>query len=95
MRFSHSVFGEFNINHKDWLTNPGGTDRPGELKQTILRKLTFLLRSQTVTFTVLVFWIYFFVPSDASIYSTMAWCALGYQTHLKNTAPSFLLSPSP
>ena len=25
------VFGDFNINHKDWLTYPVGTDRPGEL----------------------------------------------------------------
>ena len=26
-----SVFGEFNVHHKDWLTYSGGTDRPGEL----------------------------------------------------------------
>ena len=33
-----SVFGDFNINHKDWLTYSGGTDRPGELCQmTLLR----------------------------------------------------------
>ena len=25
------VFGDFNVHHKDWLTNSGGTDRPGEL----------------------------------------------------------------
>ena len=25
------VFGDFNINHKDWLTYSGGTDRPSEL----------------------------------------------------------------
>ena len=25
------VFGHFNVHHKDWLTYPGGTDRPGEL----------------------------------------------------------------
>ena len=23
------VFGDFNVHHKDWLTYPGGTDRPG------------------------------------------------------------------
>ena len=23
--------GDFNVHHKDWLTNSGGTDRPGEL----------------------------------------------------------------
>ena len=26
-----SVFGDFNIHHKDWFTYSGGTDRPGEL----------------------------------------------------------------
>ena len=25
------VIGGFNVNHKDWLTNSGGTERPGEL----------------------------------------------------------------
>ena len=25
------AFGDFNIDHKDWLTNSGGTDRPGQL----------------------------------------------------------------
>ena len=25
------VFEDFNVHHKDWLTYPGGTDRPGEL----------------------------------------------------------------
>ena len=25
------VFGDFNAHHKDWLTYPSGTDRPGEL----------------------------------------------------------------
>ena len=26
-----SVFGDFNVHHKDWLTYSGGTDGPGEL----------------------------------------------------------------
>ena len=26
-------FEDFNINHKDWLTYSGGTDRPGDLKR--------------------------------------------------------------
>ena len=26
-----SVFGDFNVNHKDWLTYSDETDRPGEL----------------------------------------------------------------
>ena len=25
------VFGDFNVNYKDWLTYSGGTDQPGEL----------------------------------------------------------------
>ena len=62
------VFGDFNIHCKDWLTYSGGTDRPGEhcynfflSQMTLLRWLTFLLRSQIVTLTVLLFWISFFL----------------------------------
>ena len=55
------VFGDFNIHHEDWLTYSDGTDRPGAfcynfLSQiTLLRWSTFLLESQTVTPTVLLF----------------------------------------
>ena len=62
------VFGDFNVHRKDWLTYSGGTDRPGEhcynfflSQMTLLRWLTFLLRSQIVTLTVLLFWISFFL----------------------------------
>ena len=60
------VFGDFNVHHKDWLTYSGGTDRSGKLccnfsPTTLLRGLTFLLRSQTVILIVLLFWIYFFL----------------------------------
>ena len=62
------VFGDFIIHHKDWLTYLGGTDRPGELcynffgsQMTLLRWLTFLFWSLTVTLTVLHFWISFFL----------------------------------
>ena len=55
------VFGDFNVHHKGWLTYSGGNDRPGELLVTLLRWLTFLLRFLTVTLTVLVFWICFFL----------------------------------
>ena len=61
------VFGDFNIYHKDWLTHSGGADRFSELcynflfQMTLLRWLTFLLRSLTVTLTVLLFWIYSFL----------------------------------
>ena len=55
--------GGFNVHHKDWLTYSGGPDRPGEhcYKTTLLRQLTFLLRFLTVTLTVMLFWIYFFL----------------------------------
>ena len=58
------VFGNFNVNHKDWLTYSGGTDRLVNsvmivLSQTtLLRWLTFLLGSQTVILRVLLFWIF-------------------------------------
>ena len=60
------VFGDFNAHHKDWLTCSDGTDRPGELcysflsQTTLLRLLTFLLRSLTLIVTVPLFWISFF-----------------------------------
>ena len=60
------LFGYFNVHHKDWLTYSGETDRPGELcynlsQMTLLRWLTFLLKSVTVTSAVLLFWIYLFL----------------------------------
>ena len=62
------VFRDFNAHHKGWLTYSGGTYRPGELcynfflsQMTLLRRLTFLLWSQTVILIVLHFWISFFL----------------------------------
>ena len=61
------VFGDFNLHHKDWLAYSGGTDRPVNSviislsRMTLLRWLTFLLRSLTVILTVLLFWIYLFI----------------------------------
>ena len=60
------VFGDFNVDHKDWLTYSGGTDRPGQLcynfsQMTLLRWLTFLLGSHTVILTVQLFFISFFL----------------------------------
>ena len=61
------VFGDFNVYHQGWLTCCG-TDRPGEFccnfsisKELTLRWLTFLLGSLSVTVTVLLFWMYFFL----------------------------------
>ena len=48
---------------------------------TLLRWLTFLLGSQTVILTVLLFWI-FFISSDASICSTMAFHPLRNSDHV-------------
>ena len=47
---------------------------------TLLRWLTFLIKSQTVIVTVLFFWIYF--SSDASICFTMALPPLGKSDHV-------------
>ena len=68
------VFADFNINHKDWLTYSGETDRPGELcyNFSISNDLTQIVNlpiwipncdshSLTVTLTVLLFWISFFI----------------------------------
>ena len=61
------VFGDFNVHHKDWLTYPGGTDRPGELcynfsiSNDLTPTINFPLGSLTVTLTVLLFWIYLFL----------------------------------
>ena len=43
------VFGDFNVNHKDWLTYSGGTDKPGELRQnfSILNDLTPMVNFPT------------------------------------------------
>ena len=61
------VFVDFYVHHKDSLTYSGRTDIPGELcsnfssQMTLHRWLTFLIGSQTVILTVLLFWIYFFL----------------------------------
>ena len=81
------VFGDFNIHHKDWLTYSGGTDRPGELcyNFSISNDLT-----QMVNFPI---WIPdfdyhspalldFFLSSDSSICSTMAFPPLGISDHV-------------
>ena len=50
-------------------------------QMTLLRWLTFLLRSQTVILIVLLFWIYF-LSSGVSISSTMAFPPLGNSDHV-------------
>ena len=62
MNLSANVFvsKDYYVHYKDWLTYDGGTDIHGELclsfsQTTLLRWLTFLLRSQAVTLAVLLF----------------------------------------
>ena len=53
------------------------------LCQTAIRRwLTFLLAFLAVVLTVLLFWIYVFFSSDASICSTMAFPPLGNSDHV-------------
>ena len=76
------VFGYFNVHHKEWLTYSGGTDRLVNsaiifLSQvTLLRWLTFLLRSQTLILTVLHFWIWFFL---LTLLFVMQWLSLHWE----------------
>ena len=59
------IFGDFDVHHKDWLTLVKLIDLVNSViiflsQVTLLRWLTFLLGSLTVTFTILPFWISFF-----------------------------------
>ena len=60
------VFGDFHVYHKDWLTCLVElTDLVNSIiiflsDMIVLRWLTFLIRSQTDSLIVLLFWIYFF-----------------------------------
>ena len=81
------VFGDFNVHHKDWLTNSSGTDRPGELcyNFSISNDLT-----QMVNFPTRIpdggshspALLDLFISSDASICSTMAFAPLGNSDHV-------------
>ena len=61
------IFGDFNVHHKDWLVYSSelvdhvNSDIIFLFQLTLLRWLTFLLRSLTMTFTVLLFFIYSFL----------------------------------
>ena len=77
------VFGDFNIDHKDWLTYSGGTDQPGELcyNFSISNDLTQMLnKSQIVILIVLFFWIYLFL--NTSICTRMAFPPLRNSDHV-------------
>ena len=75
------VLGDFNVHHKGWLTYSGGTDKTGELcynfsHMTLLRWLTFVLASLTMTLTVLLFWIYLFLLTLVFI---LQWLSLQWE----------------
>ena len=76
------VFGDFNVHHKDWLNYSGGADSLVNsvisfLSQTtLLRSLTFLLGSLTVTLTVLLFWIYLFL---LTLVFVLQWLSLHWE----------------
>ena len=81
------VIGDFNVNHKDWLTYSGGTDRSGELcyNFSISNELTQMVNfptqisdcdSQSPALLDL------FISSDASICSTTAFPPLGNSDHV-------------
>ena len=65
------VFGEFNVDHKDWLTFTGGTGRPGELcgNFSISSDLNQMDPCRDSHSSAI---LHFFLSSDASICSTMA-----------------------
>ena len=81
------AFGDFTIHHNDWFTYSGGTEQPGELcyNFSISNDLTQMVNFST--------WIPecnshspalldFFLSSDASICSTMAFPPLGNSDHV-------------
>ena len=86
------VFGEFNVHHKDWLTYSGGTDRPGELCSnfSVWNDLT-----QMVSFPTQIpdfdchspALLDFFISSDASICSTIAFPPFGNSDHVVVSVP--------
>ena len=81
------VFGDFNIHHKDCLTYSGGTDKPGELcyNFSISNDLTQMVNVPTRipdcdSHSPAL--LNFFLSSDTSISSTMAFPPLGNSDHV-------------
>ena len=78
------VFGDFNAHHGDWITYSGGTDRPGELcynsstsdDMTLVGWLAFLLGSQALVLTVLLFWISVFLQTQVFV---LHWLSLHWE----------------
>ena len=76
------VFGDFNVDHKDWLTYLVELiDLVNSViillsQVTLLRWLTFLLGSQTVILIVLLFWICFFL---LTLVFNLQWLSLQWE----------------
>ena len=84
---SANVFGDFNVHHKDWLTYCGGTDKPGEFcyNFSVSKDLTQIVNCPTRipdcdSHSPAL--LDFFLSSDASICSTMAFPPLGNSDHV-------------
>ena len=81
------VFGDFNVHHKDWLTYTGETDRPPEvcynfsISNDLTQIVNFPTRIPDCGFHSPAL-LDFFVSSDASICSTMAFPPLGNSDHV-------------
>ena len=81
------VFGDFNVHHNDWLTYSGGTNRPGELcynfsiSNDLIQMINFPSWILDCESRSSIFF-YFFLSSDASICSAMAFPPLGNFDHV-------------
>ena len=88
------VFGDFNVHHNGWLTYSSGTDRPGELCYNISTSNDL---TQMVDFPTRIpdcdshssALLDFFLSSDASICSTMAFPPLGNSDHVVSVSIDF------
>ena len=81
------VFGDFNVHHKDWLTYSGGADRYGELcynfsiSNNVTQMVNFPTRIPDCESHKLAL-LDFFLSSNASICSTMAFPPLENSGHV-------------
>ena len=76
------VFGDCNVQHKDWLTYSGGIDRPGELcynfsmSNDLTQMVNFPTRIPECDLTVLLFCIYLFL---LTLVFVLQWLSLHWE----------------
>ena len=72
------IFGDFNVDHKDWLTSRNGEPFYSFFlsQMTLSRCLTFLLGFQIVILIALLFWIYLFLPTLVFV---LQWLSLHWE----------------